>query len=88
MVSGNFGTGPKIILHTIRKRFFTFADFVQNCHLEPAKALLCSFDISSLFTNVPLDEIIDNCVDALYQGHLDCPPFSEDTFRELMLIAA
>ena len=27
------------------------------------------------------------CADALYRGHLDCPPFPEDTFRELMLIA-
>ena len=44
-------------------------------------------DISSLFTNVPLDETIEICADALYRGHLDCPLFPEDTFRELMLIA-
>ena len=25
--------------------------------------------------------------DALYRGHIDCPPFPEDTFRELTLIA-
>ena len=55
---------------------------------EPAKTFLCSFDISSLFTNVPLDETIEICADALYRGHLDCPPIPEDTFRELMLIAA
>ena len=61
--------------------------FIQNCNLEPAKTFLCSFDISSLFTNVPLDETIEICADALYRGHLDCPPIPEDTFRELMLIA-
>ena len=60
---------------------------MQNCNLEPANSFLCSFDISSLFTNVPLDETIEICANALYRGHLDCPPFPEDTFRELMLIA-
>ena len=48
---------------------------------------MCSFDISSLFTNVPLDETIGICADALYRGGLDCPPLPENTFRELMLIA-
>ena len=60
---------------------------IQNCNLEPAKTFLCSFDISSLFINVPLNETIEICADALYRGHLDCPPIPEDTFRELMLIA-
>ena len=69
------------------KDSFTFANFIQNCNLEPTKTFLCSFDISSLFTNVPLDETIEICADALYRGHLDCPPIPEDTFRELMLIA-
>ena len=79
MVSRSFGTGPKIILHTLHKRFLY--------NLELAKTFLCPFDISSLFTNVPLDETVDICAGALYRGYLDCPPFSEDTFRELMLIA-
>ena len=70
-----------------RKYSFTFANCIQNCNFEPAKSFLCSFDISSLFTNVPLDETIDICADALYRRHLDYPPFPEDTFRELMLIA-
>ena len=34
-----------------------------------------------------MDETIEICADALYRGNLDCPPFPEDTFRELMLIA-
>ena len=66
---------------------FTFASFIQNYNVEPAKTFLCSFDISSLFTNVPLDETIGICADAVYRGHLDCPPFPEDAFKELMLIA-
>ena len=34
-----------------------------------------------------LDETIGICAAALYGGHLDCPPFPEDAFKELMLIA-
>ena len=45
------------------------------------------FDISSLFKNVPLDETIGICADALHRSHLECPPFPEDAFKELMLIA-
>ena len=69
------------------KDSFTFADFIQNCTLEHAKSFLCSFDISSLFTNVPSDETIEICADALYRGHLDCRPFSEGKYKDLMLIA-
>ena len=34
-----------------------------------------------------IHETIGICVDALYSGHLNCPPFSEDTLKGLMLIA-
>ena len=64
-----------------------FANFIQNCNLEPTKAFLCSFDNSSLFSSVPLDETIEICADAFYRGHLDCPPLPVDTFKVLMLIA-
>ena len=69
------------------KDSFTFANFIQNCNLEPAKTFLCTFDISRLFTNFSLDETREICADALHRGHLDCPPIPEDTLRELMLSA-
>ena len=69
------------------KDSFTFANFIQNCNLEPAKTFLCSFNISNLLKNVPLDETIEICADALHRGHLDCPPIPEDTCCQLMLIA-
>ena len=40
---------------------------------------MCSFDISSLFTNVPLSETIKICAD-----DLNSPPFPEEVFIELM----
>ena len=64
---------------------FTFAYIIEDCNLEPAKTFLCSFDISSPFTNAPLDETIEICTDALYQGHLDCPRIPEDTFTNIVV---
>ena len=37
---------------------FTFADIIKTSNLDPSSVFLCSFDISSLFTNVPLAETI------------------------------
>ena len=59
------------------KDSFTFANFIQNYNIDPTFSFLCSFDISSLFTNVPLDETIGICADALYRGQFDCLPFTE-----------
>ena len=51
----------------------------------PSSAYMCSFDIVSLFTNVPLDETIDICADALYRGeNRDALSLSENSFRELL----
>ena len=44
---------------------FTFAKTMRNLDIDP-NVFMCSFDVSSLFTNVPLDEIIKICSDALY----------------------
>ena len=46
---------------------------------------MCSFDVTSLFTNVPLDETIDICVDSLYRDpSIPKPPFPEEIFVELI----
>ena len=46
--------------------FFTFVKEVGKFTVSPSSVFLCSFDISSLFTNVPLAKTIKICVDALY----------------------
>ena len=46
---------------------------------------MCSFNISNLFTNIPLEETINICADALYCNGLDAQPFiSKAIFIELM----
>ena len=45
---------------------------------------MCSFDVSSLFTNVPLDETIKICADALYDNLESQPCIPKEVFVELM----
>ena len=48
---------------------FTFADKVKTFNFPPS-VFLCSYDVCSLFTNVPLAETIEICADALYKANL------------------
>ena len=63
---------------------FFFSKFVQEIECTYETSFMCSFDVESLYTNVPLDETIAICADALYRGNLKSPPFSENIFIELM----
>ena len=53
----------------------------------PPSVFLCSYDVCSLFTNVPLAETIEICANALYDGELTPPPFPRAVFVELMQTA-
>ena len=61
------------LLQSVLKRFsshcisdsFTCAKIMQNLDTDP-NVFMFSFDVSSLFTNVPLDETIKICLEALY----------------------
>ena len=60
---------------------------MQNLNIENKTSFMCSFDISSLFTNVPLSETIKICADAFYWTELNSPTFPELVFIELMKTA-
>ena len=45
---------------------------------------MVSFDIESLFTNIPLQETIDLCVENLFQDRTHVDNLSKDSFRELL----
>ena len=66
---------------------FTFAEEIQKLPISTENSYLCSFDISSLFTNVPLTETIQICANKLYENEKNSPPFSKDIFIELMNMA-
>tara|TARA_Y100000310_G_scaffold202746_1_gene202988 strand:- start:291 stop:1547 length:1257 start_codon:yes stop_codon:yes gene_type:complete len=48
---------------------------------------MASFDIDSLFTNVPLDETIDICVKKLFGRKKKFQGFTRDNFRKLLCLA-
>ena len=62
---------------------FTFVKTMQNLDIDP-NVFMCSFDVSSLFTNVPLDETIKICLEALYDQSDYQPLIPKDVFVEMM----
>ena len=62
---------------------FTFAKTMQNLDID-SNDFMCSFDVSSLFTNVPLDETIKICSNALDDDSNLQPLIPRDVFVELI----
>ena len=60
---------------------------IQQLKVSYNDSILCSFDICSLFTNVPLAETIEICTKTLYDGHLPTPVIPKHVFIELMKTA-
>ena len=48
---------------------------------------MCSFDVCSLYTNVPLEETIEICCDVLFRSPLLKPTFPESVFKHLINFA-
>ena len=47
---------------------------------------MCSFEVKSLFTNVPIDETIKICLDTLYRSEeVDPPGIDEPVLKKLLL---
>ena len=70
------------------KDFFTFSSIIRRLPVCMESQFLVSFDVVSLFTNIPLDESISICADFLYRGpSIASLPFPEAVFIELMGIA-
>ena len=45
---------------------------------------MASFDLESLFTNIPLQETINLCVENLFQDRNHVDNLSKDSFRKLL----
>ena len=63
---------------------FSFANLINEykCNHVP---YLCSFDVKSLFTCIPIDEVIDICSETLYSdSNIHPPGFDRVVFEELM----
>ena len=64
-----------------------FVSLLFSSALCFSSVFLCPFDISSLFTNVPLAETIQICAETLYNDFLTPPPLPRNVFVELMHLA-
>ena len=75
---------------------------VEECKIHANTKLICdslqtitlpedeeiiSFDVSSLYTNVPVMEAINICADLLYSGKYPLPPVDKETFVELLKLS-
>ena len=49
---------------------------------------LVSFDVNSLYTNVPVMEAIDVCTELLYDSNQETPPVDKETFKILAQISS
>ena len=65
------------------KDSFSFSEelLTFDCNL-----VMASFDIESLFTNIPLKETIDICVDILFNNTANIDGITKDYFHELLSI--
>ena len=63
---------------------FLYAELIRQFDPKSDQSFLCSFDICSLFSNVPLDETVRICADTLYSGKFISPDFPKAVFIELM----
>ena len=55
--------------------------------MDSSNTVMASFDIKSLFTNIPLDETIDICTDTLNEKGLLPSRFSTNDFKKLLSVA-
>ena len=62
-------------------------DDVSKIKLKPDEELV-SFDVVSLYTNVPVMESIKVCADLLFRENVEKPPVDRETFIELAKIAS
>ena len=61
----------------------SISDSLQSIELDDDEELI-SFDVTSLYTNVPVKEAIAECADLLYSGKYELPPVDKATFIDLL----
>ena len=66
------------------KDSFIFAEHMRSRVMDCDNFIMCSFDVSSLFTNVPLEETIEICANKLYEINGSVLKLSKENFIKLM----
>ena len=66
---------------------FSFFEELRASNLDTNNIFRASFDVNSLFTNVPLDETIDIIVNKAFENAILCHGFSVFQLRKLLCLA-
>ena len=61
--------------------------FTEKICKQDPNLYMASLDVDSLFTNIPLEETIDICIDSLYKDDENTPKIPKDLFRNLLNVA-
>ena len=79
------------ILEPITKNSFVVKDsfsFVEDLKKQNPKHFMASFDVESLFSNIPLNETIDICVNTLYpKRNMKIKGLTKNEFKNLLELA-
>ena len=74
------------MLEPLTTNEYTFKDsftFAEELKTFDSKLAMASFDIESLFTNIPLQETVDLCVKKFFKDRTHVDNLSKGSFREL-----
>ena len=69
------------------KDSFEFCKVLRDFGPVQEISFMCSFDVKSLCTNVPIDETIEICLDTLYRLDIQPPDIEETLLKKLLLTA-
>ena len=67
---------------------FSFVQEILNLNFDTDHLVMASFDITSLFTNVPLDETINLILHRLFHTDTHYHGFSREEFKKLLYFSA
>ena len=72
------------------KDIFEFCERIQEFseRHDCSSVFMCSFDVTSLFTNMPLNETLQICLDALYRDEQIPKPTVPENLSKKMLLKA
>ena len=94
---------PGSVYHKIAEQVAEWLEAVPECKINSSTKDVCdrlskvklendeelvSFDVSSLYTNVPLIESIETCTDLLFRDNMKKIPVQKSAFLELAKIAS
>ena len=78
------------ILEPYTKNEFTAGDsftFAEKVRKQNAELFMASLDVDALFTNIPLDETINICIELVFKDNETCNGMNQDEFRTLLTLA-